>query len=316
MTTCIVLTLLILGNHPVYISSTTQKSLSLTESLDVESYLEYQLSTHIMVLWNYTLDEGVIHTYPGEVLYSETESVVVTIRIDVLAEPAPGTFSVLIGFRADTEIGYKTRHSVLADYSPQSGACTIMNGTLENQSGILRLFSDDNWPENDIVVSSLGNLHVGAELAKNDDVRMVMGEAQVTASYDCDHMHIVDGVVSHSRNYDKDSHVLVKAGGGIADMILLGLANLSYCVGGLDLIDTNLDLGPPFEESLTSPLSVLGPVFIGVFVVFYALFYRAQRKRRSTKHTPKKLKRKNQWISLHSSARYSVSKVVIVLKQG
>jgi len=310
-TACAVLTLLILGNHPVYVSSTTQKSLSLNNPLDVENYLVYQLNTHIMVLWNYTLNEKVINTYPGEVLYSENESGVVTIRIDVLAEPVPGIFSILIGLHADTEIGYNTHHSVLADYSPQTGVCEIMNGTLEDHSGILCLFSDDNWPDKDVVVSSLDDLYVDAAFAGNDDVRMVMGEPQVTTSYNCDHVHIVDGDVRHSRNYDKDSHVLVKAGGGVADIILLGLANLSYCVGSLDLIDTNLDLGPPFEQSLTSPLSILGPMFIGVFIVFYALFYRAQRKRRSIKHIPKKPKRKKKRMSLDSI----VFKVVIILKQ-
>jgi hypothetical protein len=65
---------------------------------------------------------------------------------------------------------------------------------------------------------------------------------QFATKYDCIYFDAVNGEMSHSRFYDSDSGLLIRAS-RLNDRILLGLANISYTDGTLALIATNIDIG-------------------------------------------------------------------------
>lgn len=77
--------------------------------------------------------------------------------------------------------------------------------------------------------------------------------------------------------HDKDARVLLRANGGVADLVLLGLGNISYAVGDISLVDTNIDLGPPIARPSTGPSNVVGFAALGAFGVLYIALYKTQR---------------------------------------
>jgi hypothetical protein len=250
-------------------------------SRQTSTSLEYLLDTHIIVLWNYTVDDhGVIKTVPGQVFYREEGGQAVRnevrIRVDILGDIDSDSVTMVIRYNANTSAGYIANYSIRVSYSLNSGQCVIENGTFTGRNGVLHLFLD-RVSEGPFVISGLADLNASARLVDDDYTDSVLEASQACSQYTCQFLHIVDGNVTHSRDYDNDAHVLVRAGGGVSDFVLLGLGNISYAVGTLTLVGTNLDLGAPVSSPDTAVPAILGIGVFGTFGFMYVILYRAQR---------------------------------------
>lgn len=261
------------------------------------TFLEYLLDTHIIVLWNYTVDDqGAIKTLPGQVLYTEERGQAmqneIQVRVDILGDIDLDPVTLLISYNANTSTGYVTDYSIRVSYHSKSGQCTIENGTLAGRSGIFHLFLD-SVTDGPLVISEFADLNASARLIDNDFTEPVLGESQECSQYACQFSHIVDGNVTHRRDYDKDTRVLVLAGGGVSDFILLGLGNISYAVGTLTLVGTSLDLGAPVSPPNADVPAVVGIGVFGSFGAMYVVLYRAQRSKKTHKKPQRKRGRRS-----------------------
>ena len=177
----------------------------------------------------------------------------------------------------------------MIQYDFISGHCTITNGSLSGVSGILILFDYGQITKAGIISSFAGEM-IAADKSDNDVKCKILGEWQYTSEYACRMTHIVDGRVHHTRNYDKDHHLLVHASGGISDFILLGNANISYAVGSLGIVDTSLNLGFPCNAPSIATVPITAIAAGIVFISIYVSSYRMQRRSKSVK-TKKKSRR-------------------------
>lgn len=248
ITTLIFLFLYFALSIPPIEAQSYNKSATGDHLLSEGDYLEYHLRTQIIVLWNYTLEDNSIITYDNttyrKVISTPALTNEIRIRLEVLEELDDDSVTIEVSYYANPIEGYKLNHTVLLEYSPKSGLCSIMNGTLEGYSGILHLFSNDDWSQVGSIVSLL-NRNVTIESIQSTQQINIIGSTQLTYKYECCYYDAVDGKRCHYRFYDCDSGLLLRASaiGGITDRILLGLANISYTHGTLVLIATNLDIG-------------------------------------------------------------------------
>jgi hypothetical protein len=259
------------------------------------TFLEYLLDTHLIVLWNYTIDEyGLLETIPGLVLYeNEDEPPVldgIHIRVEISEYTGLDSAIMALTYSANIPTKYIGNQSIIIDYSFESGSCEIRNGTFSNRTGVFWLFA--NYLHELTVISRVSDQIVRVGSVDYSYMDIVLDEQQECFQYVCMFSHIVDGNVSHHRVYDKDTHVLVSATGGVSDFILLGLDNISYAVGHLSLIDTNLALGTPVKLQKMGIPAAIGVGSFGTFAVLYFFIYRAQRSKRSYSDSHKR-KRKS-----------------------
>ncbi|MFW9786169.1 MAG: hypothetical protein ACFFE2_12530 [Candidatus Thorarchaeota archaeon] len=256
---------------------------TLIEDLQPGVFLEYVLNTHIIVLWNYTLEDYDIITHPGEVLYDDGSVVQgsneIRIQVSFLQVLDSDLLSISIEYDANTSTGYFANHSVFLTYSAEAGTCQIESGNLSNRTGTLRLHLDEK-PEY-LTISQFFNLVIVGEIVDYNYQEVVMGQQQECIQYYCSTSHVVDGLVTHHRSYDKDNHILVRASGGISDHVLLGLGNISYVVGDLTLADTNFNLGDPVRLPVSDIPAIAGVGALVVFFVLYVSIYRAQRSKKN-----------------------------------
>ncbi len=245
------------------------------------SYLEYDIRADIIREWNYTIDDMSISTHNGLIYYEPETSGTITIRLDVTNILPDDKIEVVLSYSAETPFGYEIDTKILLNLNPMTGECDIRNGSLAGFEGILTLLYNDENPYSGTVISYLDSLNVTIQTPPDTVGINILDEYQITKVYDCIHLDLVDEQVQHQRYYDEDTAILTRAFGSIGDRILLGLANISYVSGLMDLVSTNLDLG----DALIVPInpSAYSAIFIGIggiafFGIIYVLVYRAQRR--------------------------------------
>ncbi len=255
-------------------------------TLEVGSFLEYTLSTQIVVLWNYTLANGIVVTRDGilsrEVLSTPALTHEIIITFDVVEEETSDVFIMGVTYQGPSILGHFFDGVFQLSYSPSTGVCTIRNGSLAGQTGIMNLVSRNAWSSEGFVISSLDR-NVTAQQAPPGgagSICTVKGERQICQEYDCKYYDSVDGEVRHSRSYDTDSGLLVRASGSITDRILLGLVNISYADYRLVLTDTNIELGPAY--SVAAALAIQGALMLSGAAAIIAVCVMWRRRRSST----------------------------------
>lgn len=264
-------------------------STTMYQGLEVGSYLEYTLSTQLIVLWNYTIDNGPVVTRDSlafrEVLFTPALTHEIKITLSVIEMDSAEILTLEAKYQSPSILGHSFSGAFLLTYSPGTGTCTIRNGSLAGQTGRMNLVSADGWSSDYFVISSLDrNITAqGSSVWSPPSICSVMGEQQECRKYDCSYYDSVDGFVRHSRHYDLDSGLLVQAsgGGGIADRILFGLMNISYADYRLSLTDTNIDLG--FSYSLERAIVTQTALLLLVPVVGLLSYFVWRRKHSSAK---------------------------------
>ncbi|MHA1882486.1 MAG: hypothetical protein ACTSUO_05520 [Candidatus Thorarchaeota archaeon] len=245
------------------------------------SYLEYNIRADIIREWNYTIDDMSIHTHNGSLYYEPEVSGMITIRLNVTNILPDNKLEIVVSYFADTPIGYEIDTKILLNLNPMTGECNIRNGSLIGFEGILTLLYSEENPPPGTVISQLDSLNVTIPSTDIDVGINILDEYQIARVYDCFNYDSVDGRLQHQRYFDEDTAIYTRAFGDIGDSVLLGLANISYVVGLMDLVSTNLDLGValvvPIDPAAYSAIFVaIGG--IAFFLIMYVMFYRSQRR--------------------------------------
>ncbi len=254
----------------------------LSEILDENSEIEYRIEAAYIREWNYTVEGDLIRTYNGTWFYETKVDNEVSITIEVVE--IDERITLQIHYEANTPTGYYIDTSYTVELNPETGYCIIKNGPLEGFYGRLSLFFNYAYPDVGMAVSSVAERNIiVTDFAGKRGIE-ILDEYQTARRYTCSYNDTVDGEVNHSRYYEEDTSLLCKADFAISDLILLGMANISYAHGFMYLEDTNIDLGEPFWVPVDPgayALPILGVVGVGIFAVFYVLIYRAQRRQRN-----------------------------------
>lgn len=274
------------------VTSTNDSSQSI-ENLQVEpdDYIEYQISTSVFRQWNYTIVENTIVTHNGTAYYERDVISTISMEINIQNEISDDQYAIIISYYADTAVGYEIDTSFLIYHSFSSGECTIQNGSLAGISGHLHLFEGSNWDLETFFISRLDSINITADFFLSGTNIEIMNEYQEVTTYNCTSYDPVDGNTPHSRSYDSDSGLLLYGSGGFSDAILTGLANITYAVGSIRLVDTSLSLGPSAPDPIVRNSIFIGVVSLGVFIVCYIGVY-LSRKRKYKVDRPKKSKHK------------------------
>lgn len=268
-------------------SVTERKPTDMISELELESgsFLTYELK---LVLVRFT---------NGSMLYSGSDigSMYLNISFEAVTSDE---FLLNLNYsgsmlNSSSGIVYAIVTSFRLQYSTVNRVARILNGTLKDTEGILSLFEQDFWIENDnFTISTAGNATVFARyMASDRDVGIrVMGDLQIVNDYNCTFFNpSTNSTSSHLRSYDRDRGVLVEAPHRFADPILLGGINMLSTEGSLSLVNTNIDLGPPVTGVALTPPLVLAVGGVVVFVLSYSLVYMAQTRKKDSR----KRRRKN-----------------------
>jgi hypothetical protein len=251
----------------------------LSEILDENSEIEYRISASLIRQWNYTVEESHIRTHNGTLYYEREVENEILIRIEVIE--VDERISLQIDYEANTPTGYYIDTSYIVELNPETGYCIIRNGPLEGFYGRLSLFFNYVQPDVGITISSIAESEILVTRLLGKSGIQIMDEYQTAERYNCSHNDSVIGEVNHLRYYESDTSLFCRAVGSISDLILLGMANISYAYGFLYLESTNIELGEPFWVPI-DPGAFIAPFLaisgITIFGVLYVLIYRAQRK--------------------------------------
>ncbi|MFW9845463.1 MAG: hypothetical protein ACFFD6_01840 [Candidatus Thorarchaeota archaeon] len=268
-------------------TSDTSSTAASFSTLEPGSFLEYTLSTQLLVLWNYTLNDGAIVTRDEissrEVLLTPALTHEITITLDVIEEKMSGVLTLQAKYESPSILGHFFNGVFELSYAPETGTCTILNGSLAGQTGIMNLVSRAAWSSEEVIISSLDRNITGRQTApgEGDFICTVKGEQQLCQVYGCEYYDSVDGNVGHSRYYDADSRLLVHASRDITDRILLGLVNISYADYRLELTGTNIDLGPAY--SVGTALAIQGILMLSgaAAIIIGCVIWRKKRLSRA-----------------------------------
>ncbi|MFO7836587.1 MAG: hypothetical protein R6V83_08030 [Candidatus Thorarchaeota archaeon] len=278
----VVLTILILlsiPTHCVAITGIQEGHRELSEILDENSEIEYRIEAAFIREWNYTVEGDHIRTHNGTLFYEAKVDNEISITIDIVEIDERITLQV--HYEANTPTGYYIDTSYIVELNPETGYCIIKNGPLEGFYGRLSLFFNYEYPDIGMSISSIAEKEIVVTGFGGKRGIEIMEEYQTAQRYNCSYNDTVDGEVTHDRYYEEDTSLLCRGFGAISDLILLGMANISYAHGFMYLEDTNIELGDPFWVPFDPgayALPILGVVGIGIFVVFYILIYKAQRR--------------------------------------
>jgi hypothetical protein len=251
------------------------------------TFFDYTISAGIIRGWNYTIENASIVMHDGSVFYERNVISTIFLRIEFSTSTL-----FLIEYNASTVVGYNIEYSVEATFNSDTGQISILNGSLAGFSGSTSLFSNDNWRDRKSTISKLDTWNVTAEFVQEDALTEINGGYQRFSEYKCTTYDPVDGEIIHYRQYDSDTEVLIGSNGAISDPFILGLANISYCVGTMILADTNYDFGPYENLILDSLPTIMAISAVGIFVILYISFYRIQRKTHRRSKDFKQVKQK------------------------
>jgi hypothetical protein len=278
----VVLAILIILSIPtrcIAIAGVQAKPKELSEILDENSEIKYRIEAAFIREWNYTVEGDRIRTYNGTLFYERGVFNKILITLDVIE--IDERITIQVHYEANTPTGYYMDTSYTVELNPETGYCIIRNGPLEGFYGRLSLFFNYEYPDVGMTISSIAERNIIVTGFAGRRGIEIMEEYQTAQRYNCSYNDTVDGEVTHDRYYEEDTSLLCKAGGAISDLLLLGMANISYTHGFMYLEDTNIELGDPFWVPVDPgayALPILGVVGVGIFAVFYVLIYRAQRR--------------------------------------
>lgn len=246
------------------------------QNISSDDFMEYEVNCSIIVLWNYTMNNEDIISYPGDVIYKVGAFTQIRIKITLSSMLDQEWKSVVIQYLVHSQLEYNISYQASGQYSLNTGDYTPEEGSFEGQLFVFRLYDSDVLGT-DFTISSLGTLSVTGEYKGMIEWRYQDENWQNARRYNCVFNHIVDGEVSHTRYYDENSDLLLWARGGISDYVLFGLVNISYVVGELVLVDTNIDLGSSHGAPVLFSLPLVGVGALVVFLACYVTVYRIQR---------------------------------------
>ncbi|OLS20518.1 MAG: hypothetical protein ThorAB25_28110 [Candidatus Thorarchaeota archaeon AB_25] len=247
-----------------------------TQNISNTNFMEYEVNCSIIVLWNYTMNDEDVISYPGDVIYDVGTFSQILIKIMLSSTVDRDWISSVIQYQVYSQLEYNLSYQVSGQYSLTTGDYTPEEDSFVGQLLVFRLF-DSGGLSTDSVMSSLGTLSVTGEYMGMTEWKYQDENWQNVRRYNCEFNHIVDGEVSHTRYYDEDSGLLLWARGGISDYVLLGLVNISYVVGELALIDTSIDLGLSHANPVLFSPPLVGIGALVVFLACYVTVYRIQR---------------------------------------
>ncbi len=255
-----------------------------TKNLDVGHFFTYKYEFANVQMLNGTYVVG-----------SEGNLVEITLRIDVI-DNSSGSINCDAKFESQNPDLFDINTAFNFDIDTDSGEYTINNGSHSEVSGIFRLFADSEWQDQQVMSSKEGLAPLnGVRNTYEQNVAINFdGELQLEFDFDVTGDDPLNQTHDSVYYFDMDTGLLLWVANTPMDFFMMGLANLTYGTGKIELYETNFDLG---LGEVVLPFSMSSLLLIFGAVAFFACFgisvkaMKNARRRNSTRYKKKQKKK-------------------------